>query len=1311
MHEKNGTNAASSQTEKDSFKKERDFDAISNEGIDANVFDRASDDEFLANDSMFQADVIGNDALKNSTFSALNAAGESPPERQSIAERVASGAAVAQSLDALFGLMREIGASPLEDAALFQALSRKKLFAASLQSVLQALHTAGARFPEDRALFAMLIEQASHADRLEAGIALLSGMSARLPENRVLFEAICQQAVASASWQAFGYYHPAAFTEGLKVAFAALEKSGASLAAHQELFQKVIQQAKYALKIEPLLQVLQDAGAGLPANEGYFRALIEQAAHADRLEAGIALLSDLGARLPENPLLFEAICQQAVASASWQDFAFYHPAAFAEGLKVAFAALEKSGANLATHHELFQKVIQQAKYASGIEPLLQVLLDAGATLSEHPSLFDGAIQQAQYGSALQAALFALTEAGASIFENPSLFEAVIIEPERAHLLRASIDALITTGAVLPEDHALFETVIRMAAVVDYPDVPSIPLSEADSYLTEKKEFFEPLLQQAQDVMLLKPGLRALITAGARLPEDLGLFEALISKEADALKLTVPFRRLITAGACLPRERRLFERVIEQALDASRLRVQLRLLTVSGASLPEHRRFFEAIMDAPDSATPLLYWLCMCGASMVHHAYLYDAFFSGSTPLASSHYLMTKVMTALQHCLSDAHLLLPEQEGYSEQREQILAQISELMDAESRITEGPLNKSPATQALEAILVRLSMIEDSDEAHMRFDDALGYVLQFGEEPDIYLGGLLREANFNHIELTDAHVTRLGEMIQSLSNDFSGIPVDSVLNIIVERLPKAAQHALAMYVTGNYKNMNRLFRGEPQDTDSRVAWISPADGHANLMANFLCGSLVNWSAAQLPKTLMHLEERQILERVFLARGEWNVEAIEALKKDPVSFDASLRGAVEAAVISADEYNKVASLFNSLHVLFPRYGLVDRGENLTAPKVRGDADITARRLANPSIMPSVTSFSVFSEGAAFFRNASAVRTKLETDCSLRPVMNSKEGEILIPAGTAFRYTRDTTGRFFAREISSPGIQPAGSHWSSFALHEAYRNHLRHAYQDEAHHIILDGVQVERPNHGLAHTYRMMLLVDVVIDYFAHHASDDAFKRYCQSVTHEESEWLRVAAAFSITGRESEIAAVDNLSRYDGFRAASMHHLSAFLNKYPPRTADEHMHERVLHAVRWMGNPHYEHGPDIKNDHPDINEKQHRNFIYRILTVAHKLDLPRCYTPQKFERAMAMCRALSTHGEDQNAHYLRMVSYAIDLIRAHGSALLTDISPEGTFRPCAERYRPPFQKVSTSLRMLYEFTEIVPRPKITEKYQFGGPR
>ncbi|OGV41521.1 MAG: hypothetical protein A3F46_00270 [Legionellales bacterium RIFCSPHIGHO2_12_FULL_42_9] len=470
-----------------------------------------------------------------------------------------------------------------------------------------------------------------------------------------------------------------------------------------------------------------------------------------------------------------------------------------------------------------------------------------------------------------------------------------------------------------------------------------------------------------------------------------------------------------------------------------------------------------------------------------------------------------------------------------------------------------------------------------------------------------------------------------------------------------------------------------------------------------------MVNWSAAELPRKLLYSEERQLLEKVILGVEE-RASVIKQIKGNSLNYEQRLQDKLSAGSISQEEHDKVAPLFPKLNTLFPSYGLVDRGENLDASEKDGEFCIKKRRIANSVFAPSVMSLSVLTNGSNYFNTPGTERTKIETDNSSRPVVNPEEGEILVPQGTSYLYTQNPNGGFFAREINSPGIIPKGGYWSSTAIAEAYRNHLSQPYLQSPQQITIDGITIHRPNHGLAHEYRVMIYIDLVIDYFAHHAKNESFKSFCQFITEDEREWLRVAAAYSVTGRESEIAFNDNPALYDDYRKACTIHMEAFLAKYPPPSADETMRERLLDSVRWMGNPGYEHEhldkPAI-NQHPDPHERQHRNFIHRILSLAHNVDLPRCYGPQQFNTAMEIAREHMTQSHEQQADYTRMIRYAIDLIDAHGNGLYMDITPSGELIACSKDYREPFHKVSSNLRQLREITETIPYPKLTEQYQF----
>lgn len=124
-------------------------------------------------------------------------------------------------------------------------------------------------------------------------------------------------------------------------------------------------------------------------------------------------------------------------------------------------------------------------------------------------------------------------------------------------------------------------------------------------------------------------------------------------------------------------------------------------------------------------------------------------------------------------------------------------------------------------------------------------------------------------------------------------------------------------------------------------------------------------------------------------------------------------------------------------------------------------------------------------------------------------------------------------------------------------------------------------------------------------------------------------------------------------------------------------------------------------------NCHPDKFERQHRNYLHRLLTIAHKLDLPRCYSLQQFHASMAMCRSLSDERLDSQhaiarSDYLKLIQYNIELIKAHGNMLQFDIAADGSCIEQSIGYQSPFDEVSQSMKRLYEISETVPLSMVT---------
>ncbi len=966
-------------------------------------------------------------------------------------------------------------------------------------------------------------------------------------------------------------------------------------------------------------------------------------------------------------------------------------------------ALEAAGITTQNYPELYEAIIQEEYCIDNLTKAFITLKEAGITFKDGSELYEIIIQMPDLAGKLATAFIVLKEADITFKDYPVLYEA-IIEYASDKLAMAFV-RLKKSGITFKDHLILYEAIIKNAPyAMSFATVFEMLKGEGATF-EDYPLFYEAIIQSVYHIDTLITAFNALKEVGITFKEHLNLYEVIMEDSAYADEFTMAFIALKDAGITPQDYPALYELVNKDV--HSSFSSCLNKVKLLGFQLPDNLEIIQQILNKSIFALDILDWLETNQLTMKTHHYIYNIFFLNEKILLDSTYHYLKVKIKFEQYFKDNPLYLESDEGYQAQRQNIEAIIDEVLYKD--FIQGPLNKALATQELELILQQIT-IEPIENINMRYDESLGYILQFRKAPEIYLSELLRLTNFNHLSLSEADIMLLGDKIAALSPDFVSKRV-LLANSFIYKLPDAAINAITCYLDVYYKNINRLFRGVPQLDEDRYVWLEPVHASENLIVNFLAGSLVNWAAAELPRILIATEERVILEKI-LSRKDNSSEMMKHIQEDATFYKAIIDESLKACVITQDEYDKIKPCFRQLTVFFPIYDQIDRGENLDVSEQDGEHWTMVNRLSNAVFAPSVISFSVLPEGAPYFHQEKTIRTKLEFSSLTRPVISQVEGEILIPQGTTHLYSATKEG-FFAREVNSPGILPHGGFWSSTAIAQAYRDYLVKPYKDSASdEITIENKTIYRPNHGLAHTYRIMLYIDVVIDYFAHHAENEMFQLFCQYIMPEEREWLRVAAAYSITGRESEISAGMNLKQYDRYREACMQHMDSFLEKFPPKTDDPLMRERMLEIMRWMGNPRYEtevNDPSPINEYPDSNEREHRNFIYRILTIAHKLDLPRCYGPDQFQAAMAMCRTLSQESPEQQACYLRMIRYALDLNQAHGDRLNTFLSPSGEFISCSEPYRSPFGLVNANLRQLRAVTNTVPQLKLTESYQFPG--
>jgi hypothetical protein len=161
----------------------------------------------------------------------------------------------------------------------------------------------------------------------------------------------------------------------------------------------------------------------------------------------------------------------------------------------------------------------------------------------------------------------------------------------------------------------------------------------------------------------------------------------------------------------------------------------------------------------------------------------------------------------------------------------------------------------------------------------------------------------------------------------------------------------------------------------------------------------------------------------------------------------------------------------------------------------------------------------------------------------------------------------------------------------------------------------------VNRPNHALAHHVRVVTLIDPVLNYLKKYTNDPKLKKYIENLTSDQLIKIKVLAAFSKTGRESE--ASSRSEAYARYQKASADYMATFMREEMGMSEAEI--EFYKETQEHSGNPNYY--SEIGTE----EERQEKYCISHIFRLAHRLDLPRCYTKVEYKSTLA---AYGEHAE-----------------------------------------------------------------------------
>lgn len=196
--------------------------------------------------------------------------------------------------------------------------------------------------------------------------------------------------------------------------------------------------------------------------------------------------------------------------------------------------------------------------------------------------------------------------------------------------------------------------------------------------------------------------------------------------------------------------------------------------------------------------------------------------------------------------------------------------------------GPLNLTDETKLLEQLLILVSEQPlEALDAYYSASDGYHIVVK---DNTFALNTILKRANFSHLYLSDdteknklntAHLERLLLTLETLGNLSSP---EWIADPIVKALPRPLHVALTQYFHYKYKNMGCLMRGEPFVETAKHQWLQPLYGKTNILANFICASLVNIAANELfSKDIPELKKQSA---DTMLRGE-KLDALEIARR----------------------------------------------------------------------------------------------------------------------------------------------------------------------------------------------------------------------------------------------------------------------------------------------------------------------------------------------------------------------------------------------------------------------------------------------
>ncbi len=267
--------------------------------------------------------------------------------------------------------------------------------------------------------------------------------------------------------------------------------------------------------------------------------------------------------------------------------------------------------------------------------------------------------------------------------------------------------------------------------------------------------------------------------------------------------------------------------------------------------------------------------------------------------------------------------------------------------------------------------------------------------------------------------------------------------------------------------------------------------------------------------------------------------------------------------------------------------------------------------------------------------------------------IVNSNQGSIasittfaeekevpLIPSALWIKDYDEKEKRYIAEVVYGLAVEVFDNYALDLAIDTAYKILFR-AYVNGAH---FKRYGINRPNHALAHHLRVVSYLDRVIEYFKNHAKEPAFRDYCENLHHKDIKIIKILLVFSKTGRECEVAFLENKALFLRYQKASVKNLTDFLAEQLRYSSESIAF--YAEVLKYMGDPDYR----IKAK-GTAAQRQEKIYINHIIDLSHKLDLSRCYDQHKYKSNLQVYG--EAVGVDSSAYVV--VNQSIQQVKALG--------------------------------------------------------